>query len=103
MTDYINRDKAAEYIAGIDIEKYLHFWCKSMRICAVVQLQTDIVDYLVNLPAADVRPVEHGRWIFDDPLRADFMCSACLERQIVCSNYCPYCGADMREEAGDAE
>ncbi len=53
---------------------------------------------LIQAPAADVRPVVRGKWIFDDPLRADFMCSACLERQIVCSNYCPYCGAYMEQE-----
>ena len=39
-----------------------------------------------------------GEWIFDDPLRADFRCSECFERNDVCTNFCPYCGADMRGE-----
>ena len=59
--------------------------------------ENKIAAYLIAIPAADVRPVEYGEWIFDDPLRGDFMCSKCLERQIVCSRYCPNCGAEMRK------
>jgi len=55
----------------------------------------------INLvPAVDVSPTVYGKWIFDDPLRGDFMCSKCLERQIVCSRYCPNCGAKMKENKG---
>lgn len=49
-----------------------------------------------EIPAANVQPVVRGKWIFDNPLTADFMCDSCLERQIICTPFCPNCGADMR-------
>ena len=53
---------------------------------------------LANIPAADVAPVRHGRWknggngLYDT-------CSAC-DKEIYLAipmNYCPNCGALMRE------
>ena len=44
---------------------------------------------------------KHGKWIFDNPIKANFMCSECLERQDVCTNYCPNCGARMRQKDGE--
>lgn len=59
------------------------------------------VNYVLNLLEEKygeaVQPKEYGKWIFDDPLRGDFICSKCLGRQIVCSRYCPDCGAEMKE------
>lgn len=53
-------------------------------------------------PAADVRPVIRGRWIFD---RGDLAtCSNCgseiLKRDVRNHKLCHYCGADMRKEDG---
>ena len=51
-------------------------------------------------PAADVAPVRHGRWIvFDSENPESKECTACgyLFSRIHPSNYCPYCGALMRE------
>ena len=50
-----------------------------------------------NLPAADVAPVRHGRWLpFHSTAAGDIQyCSAC---EIGCTwkpNYCPNCGANM--------
>lgn len=86
MTDYIERGGIMARIAAEALK-----WGEDYD---ADQILGDIEDF----PAADVRPVEYGKWIFDDPLRGDFMCSNCLERQIVCSRYCPDCGADMRTE-----
>lgn len=51
------------------------------------------------IPAADVAPVVHGRWV---PTKAPFMnecedCSVCGYRTVWGhrSNYCPNCGAKM--------
>lgn len=70
-----------------------------------------LVDDIVSLLAADVRPVVRGRW------SEDFECPHCGARQPIKyspfpgehsfeedyvmyeSNYCPNCGADMREAA----
>lgn len=48
----------------------------------------------------DIVDVCQGYWVFDDPLRADFMCSECLERNDICTRFCPSCGAIMDLEGG---
>lgn len=75
-----------------------------------------------SIPAADVAPVVHGRWIpsesdfddddtlFDVEEWCDWQCSAC--REDICyddpmpikllPNYCPNCGAKMDGGGGDA-
>ena len=59
---------------------------------------------LMKIPAADVAPVVHGRWISDgDGYHWTYNCSICAwkdgypfnERH----NYCPNCGARMDGEA----
>ena len=61
-----------------------------------------VLKYVENLPAADVAPVVHGRWISKNHHGYEwvFVCSNCgyidgypfNDR----SNYCPNCGAKMR-------
>lgn len=66
------------------------------------------------IPAADVRPVVHGKWVHGDEVSRDYIgdalvginynwwaCSCCnwkVEYYQPLYNYCPNCGADMREE-----
>ena len=48
---------------------------------------------LLSIPAADVAPVLHGRWIgvgYDK-------CSVCGGLELGRTNYCPHCGAKMDE------
>lgn len=57
---------------------------------------------LYDVPAADVRPVVRGRWI-EKPylLGTTNVCSVCGENYGMPHgkyNFCPNCGADMREE-----
>jgi hypothetical protein len=57
-------------------------------------------DFIMNLPAADVAPVRHGRWIeqprdFDLCGVAYYQCSECGKEQQTPSNYCQFCGAKM--------
>ena len=59
-----------------------------------------------SIPAADVAPVRHGRWYFDN-YKYDWTCSECGKTiDILTSasvwdkpnaNYCPNCGAKMEE------
>lgn len=56
---------------------------------------------LESLPAADVEPVRHGRWIyreFDDEYgwRQEYECSKCGKYSYFDTDFCPNCGADMR-------
>lgn len=54
------------------------------------------------IPAADVRPVVRGKWIWtvddDEYLGEYWKCNLCGEHSYIGYNYCPDCGADMREE-----
>ena len=54
---------------------------------------------VADFPAADVRPVVRGHWEY-----ISFMivkCSNCQEtfQELAGDNFCPNCGADMREES----
>ena len=57
-------------------------------------------DKIKSIPAADVIPVRHGRWIYDH--WCEFRCSVCGEFSNSKpyrgkENYCPNCGARMNE------
>ena len=55
-----------------------------------------------EIPAADVRPVKRGEWIDHQEGRWVYAkCSECETVHDVRSNFCPFCGADMTEEAGE--
>lgn len=55
-----------------------------------------------SIPAADVAPVVHGRWIpFHSKISGDIQyCSACEIGFVAKSDYCPHCGAKMDGGAG---
>ncbi len=47
-----------------------------------------------SIPAADVRPVVRGKWI---KIKCRSICRDCSFRGFASWNFCPNCGADMRE------
>ena len=57
------------------------------------------VSDIENAPTVDAVEVVHGRWIHD--INNLYGCSECGERETMSpkklKNYCPNCGADMRE------
>ena len=75
--EYIERE------AAIDATYALHF-------------KDAIQEALRNLPAADVRPVVRGKWIRNG---WSLRCAECgYDMPFSVRNFCPNCGADMREE-----
>ena len=56
---------------------------------------------VIMLPAADVAPVRHGRWIehkhfnHDHYIDSTYECSECNVEEPLTSDYCPNCGAKM--------
>lgn len=54
------------------------------------------------IPAADVAPVRHGRWVHDT--NNLYGCSECLGRETMShkklKNFCPNCGAKMELGGG---
>lgn len=56
----------------------------------------DALECVEKLPPANVRPVVRGEWIGDGDC---IICSNCKTAYtFMGSNFCPNCGADMREE-----
>ena len=82
MTEYIAREKVLSKAAPVA-------GCFSNMISAY-----DVI----MLPAADVAPVRHGRWLYhtliDEHIHAE--CSECHKVRII-DNFCPNCGAKMDE------
>ncbi len=56
-----------------------------------------VLEYVENLPAADVAPVVHGRWVYHDD-DGVVTCSECGNAESSEGRYCSYCGARMDEE-----
>lgn len=59
-----------------------------------------------KMPAADVAPVVHGRWVNvllhrETPIRMDAICALCsnCKKQAARTAFCPNCGAKM-DQAG---
>lgn len=91
MADYIRREDYCEENCGKENREGY----KTCTNCG-----------MLNVPLADVQPVKHGRWIWDSSPEfgnpyGSYVCSECDERQAYRENYCPKCGADMREEEGE--
>ena len=57
-----------------------------------------------SLPDADVKPVVRGKWIEDGYLGLPCVCSYCGGHPAIKSwHFCPYCGAEMREQEAKPE
>ena len=83
--EYIGRDAAIEAMYK-DAEAHPNhsFW-------------TSQFEALMDIPAADVRPVVRGKWIING---WSIRCSECrYDMPFSVRNFCPNCGADMREES----
>ena len=60
----------------------------------------EVIRLLRGIPAADVRPVVRATWRRYSPFTDTYECSNCGEQVIdqqFRTNFCPNCGADMRE------
>ena len=111
MSDYISR----EAIIG-KMEKHYCAPCKGQggdlggdwcRSCVI----NSVLEKVRGIPAADVAPVVHGRWIGVDSsfwkpthsgdisvFRKTYRCSECRRRTAIAENYCPNCGAKVDKE-----
>lgn len=96
MDDYISREAAIKMrhackkdCSNCDFAIEGDSWCQG---------ELFVVDIL-RIPAADARPVVRGEWVEDD--YGFIHCSICGtewdEPEHPKTNFCPSCGADMRE------
>lgn len=92
MDDYISREAAIKIICGP---------CASKAACdAGVETRCSYYIHMVQLPAADVRPVKIGHYVTDDI--GDSSCSECGEKYLdITKRFCPECGAELRRNDGD--
>jgi hypothetical protein len=101
MADFISREAAEQFICEA---------CERPGRPRLWGNDCEIIYRLNTIHAADVRPVVHGRWeianSFAGPGLMNLRCSACgafggtwkdntLPSMLY--NFCPHCGADMRE------
>lgn len=95
MTEYIERDKL------------LYEFREIMPDIGVNELADELYNVALNLPAADVEEVKHGKWI-EYPRAHYFKCNECKEtvpykKAVLIRGkrkykYCPHCGAKMGAE-----
>lgn len=81
MAEYIEREAVIRVVNG-----------KS----SLTMTRSGLIDSIINLPAADVAPVVHGRWIED--ASGIIICPKCKRGYNLIAkftNYCPACGAKM--------
>ena len=80
MAEYIERSAA--------IKAAKHAWAKGLEPS----------QYIEVLPAADVAPVVHGRWVVVEGMIENAVCSNCgrhFQSYYEAYRYCPNCGAIM--------
>lgn len=95
MDEYIEREAAIRVVNGQS---------------SLTMTRISLIDSISNIPAADVAPVVHGRWI-GAPLcgNDNCKCSECGSwhnihanlRGEIMQKYCPNCGAKMDGGDGD--
>lgn len=86
-----------EYISKLDLVRILQKAYAEGRIKAKDGCMS-VLDDINALPAADVQPVKHGRWIGVD-YDTYFECSECKNMTDWQNyKYCPYCGTRMDGE-----
>lgn len=85
-----------KYINAADCEKYFYEHLDDNGIIGALNA-------IEEMPAADVEPVKHARWI--QRRNGQYYCSNCgrEERFTYQRNYCPKCGAKMDLKEGESK
>lgn len=108
MTEYIEKAALYKRIADYEQERMKALFSEknfnrpqAREKQGLLNSATIIKHMVADIPVADVRPVVHGKWVYKG--KGDlgwFECSICSypywsERD----NYCPRCGAVLREDS----
>lgn len=92
MTKYIEREEVIRVCSRLR-DKNLENYDMAFSLNWALQR-------IARIPVADVAPVVHGEWIWEEPnsanrFRGCFLCNKCFETMYTKKNFCPNCGADM--------
>lgn len=99
--EYISREAVTKYPIRFD-----NYDKKNGNLDFVCGIES-VIEYVEELPAADVVEVRHGYWFsLDECSNEGVYCSVCHKKvykiyyanQKLKSKYCPNCGAKMRIE-----
>lgn len=101
MAEYIEREAAIAYIREQSEECQKAFEELGGESGIYADAYNDLAEDFYIIPAADVAPVVHGRWMpFHSEAAGDIQyCSACEIGFDAKMAYCPHCGAKM--DGGD--
>lgn len=107
MDEYICRKDGLEKVKSSILVPADNEWDSGYNIA-----MAEMLEFIKQLPAVDVKPVKHGQWICEfyndvfDVYQAD--CSACkrestnkYDKVSESYEYCPHCGARMDGEQND--
>lgn len=92
----------------VDLDKKINVMLRTELYGDIGVCEMSIRQYLDNvgaeLPAEDVRPVVRGRWIINSDGYYPY-CSSCKQEPQgrTMTDFCPNCGADMREAGNGKE
>lgn len=97
MDEYISRKAAIAYIRERSEECQKAFEEFGGESGIYADAYNDLAEDFHSIPAADVAPVVHGRWVpFHSEAAGDIQyCSACEIGFAAKTDYCPHCGAKM--------
>lgn len=107
MSEYISRNEACQELHEARCCDMIDEWGRGYNAGI-----TEAIDRINNfIPPADVAPVVHGHWIWNNR-QEEYECSACgwkflcslwVKEIVYLGDYCPHCGAKMdEEESGNA-
>lgn len=96
MTEYINRQEFLDIISERNRDT-----CNGKLSCLQMKRMVE------GIPAADVTPVRHGRWVTEVERTGNYahcsMCDCRCRGYTPHYKYCPNCGARMDGVADDGE
>lgn len=99
--EYIDREALKEDLKeSYDRLREIYYgltYDEDKQICAgQLTTFTEAILRVKEAPAADVAPVQHGRWLcVDTDTEQFFLCNRCKKKEYWESNYCPNCGCRM--------
>ena len=101
MAEYITREAAIAYIREQSEECQKAFEELGGESGIYADAYNDLAEDFYSIPAADVAPVQHGRWTMSSDRPDTIICSCCdsafdvWKADIKRHHYCPNCGARM--------